>query len=136
MKREPKDLPETELAILKALWEKEGATIRDLTDLLYPGGDVAHYATVQSLLDRLEEKGYVVRERLGRAHRFSAAVSREEFVGERLRSIARKLCGGSLTPLLTHLVRHKGKLSEKEEEELRSLIRDLDRKKKQDGKST
>ena len=134
MKREPKDLPEAELAILKTLWEKQAPTIRELTDLLYPGGDVAHYATVQSLLDRLEEKGYVVRKRLGRAHTFSAAVSREEFVGERLRSIAKKLCGGSLTPLLTHLVRHR-KLSEGEEEELRSLIRELDRKKKQDGKS-
>jgi BlaI family penicillinase repressor len=134
MKREPKDLPETELTILKALWGKGAATIRDLTDLLYPGGDVAHYATVQSLLDRLEEKGYVVRQRLGRAHTFSATVSREEFVGERLRTIARKLCGGSLTPLLTNLVRHQ-KLSEGEEKELRSLIRELDRKKKQDGKS-
>jgi predicted transcriptional regulator len=134
MKRDAKDLPDTELAILKALWEKRDATIRELTDLLYPGGGVAHYATVQSLLDRLEERGYVLRQRTGRVHTFSAAVSREEFVGERLRVMARKLCGGSLTPLLTHLVRQR-RLSEREQEELRSLIRELGRKKKSDGKS-
>jgi predicted transcriptional regulator len=129
MKRSLKELSETELAILKVVWEKPGVTIREVTDVLYPGGDVAHYATVQSLLDRLEEKGYVLRGRAGRAHTFRAAVSREEFVGLRLRDLAQKLGDGSLTPILTHLVRGGG-LSEREEEELRGLIREMSRKKK------
>ena len=129
MKRSLRDLSDTELAILKIVWEKPDVTIRELTDILYPGGDVAHYATVQSLLDRLEEKGYVRRGRAGRPHTFTAAVSREELVGIRLRDLARKLCDGSLTPLLTHLVRD-GRLSDREEDELRSLIREMGRKKK------
>lgn len=129
MKRSLKDLSETELAILKVVWGKPDATIREVADVLYPGGDVAHYATVQSLLDRLEEKGYVRRGRAGRAHTFTAAVSREELVGIRLRDLAGKLCDGSLTPLLTHLVRG-ARLSEREESELRDLVRELSRKKK------
>ena len=129
MKRSLKDLSETELAILKVVWEKPDATIREVADVLYPGGDVAHYATVQSLLDRLEEKGYVRRGRAGRAHTFAAAVSREELVGIRLRDLAQKLCDGSLTPLLTQLVRG-AQLSEREENELRDLVRELSRKKK------
>src|SRR4030095_10535818 len=129
MKRSLKDLSETELAILKVIWDKPEVTIREVADLLYPGGDVAHYATVQSLLDRLEEKGYVRRGRSGRANTFTAAVSREELVGIRLRDLARKLCDGSLTPLLTHLVRAT-RLSDREEGELRELIRELSRKKK------
>lgn len=129
MKRSLKDLSETELAILKVIWDKPEVTIREVSDILYPGGDVAHYATVQSLLDRLEEKGYVRRGRAGRANTFTAEVSREEFVGIRLRDLARKLCDGSLTPLLTHLVRD-ARLSGREEGELRDLIRELSRKKK------
>jgi len=129
MKRSLKDLSETELAILKVVWGKPGATIREVADALYPGGDVAHYATAQSLLDRLEEKGYVRRDRAGRVHTFTAAVSREELVGIRLRDLAQKLCEGSLTPLLTQLVRG-ARLSEREESELRDLVRELSRKKK------
>ena len=37
-------------------------------------------------------------------HVFRAAVERDELIGRRLRAVADTLCGGSLTPLLTHLV--------------------------------
>ena len=64
MPRTPRDVTETELAILQILWERRRATRRQITDVLYPGGDDAHYATVQKLLERLEAKGYVGHERL------------------------------------------------------------------------
>src|SRR6266849_6265789 len=52
MARTPQDVTDTELSILQALWDRQPATIRQLTDRLYPGGGAAHYATVQKLLDR------------------------------------------------------------------------------------
>ena len=134
MARTPQDVTERELAVLQALWEAGPATIRRLTDLLYPGGAAAQYATVQKLLDRLETKGCVRRDRAGAAHHFSAALGRDELIGRRLRDVAEKLCGGSLTPLLTHLVRTK-RLTANERRELRSLIDDLDKGKgKGDGR--
>ena len=48
------DVTDAELAVLQALWELRAATIRQLTDQLYPRGNVSHYATVQKLLERLE----------------------------------------------------------------------------------
>jgi predicted transcriptional regulator len=48
-------------------------------------------------------------------------------IGRRLQAVAEELCGGSLTPLLTHLVRNK-KLTARERRELRSLIDELDDK--------
>ncbi|HVS39936.1 MAG TPA: BlaI/MecI/CopY family transcriptional regulator [Gemmataceae bacterium] len=125
MARTPQDVTERELAVLQALWDEGPATIRRLTDLLYPGGGAAHYATVQKLLDRLEAKGCVRRDRAGSAHSFSAALGRDELIGRRLRDVAEKLCGGSLTPLLTHLVRTR-RLTANERRELRSLIDNLD----------
>ncbi len=125
MARTPRDVTETELAVLQILWDSGPATIRQLTDVLYPRGGTAQYATVQKLLERLESKGCVWRERTPPAHVFTASIAREDLIGRRLRDMAEKLCGGSLTPLLTHLVRTRG-LTSRERQELRDLIDELD----------
>ncbi|SRR5579883_1368983 len=129
MARTPQDVTDTELALLQVLWDSGPATIRQLTDVLYPGGGTPQYATVQKLLERLEAKGCVRRERTPPAHVFFAAIAREDLIGRRLQDMAEKLCGGSLTPLLTHLVRTQG-LTAHQRRELRDLIDELDSKSK------
>jgi predicted transcriptional regulator len=119
------DLPDAELAVLQALWQREAATIRQLTEDLYPGGSDAHYATVQKLLDRLEAKRCVSRDRSNHAHLFRATVDRNEMIGSRLEALAERLCDGSLTPLVTNLVRSK-RLTAKERREIRRLMDELD----------
>ena len=125
MARTAQDVTDAELAVLQALWDSGPATIRRLTEELYPGGATAQYATVQKLLERLETKGFVRRQRSGAAHIFVAAVARGDLIGRRLRDMAEKLCGGSLTPLLTHLVKAR-RLSSRERQELRALIDELE----------
>ena len=115
------DVTDAELAVLQALWERGSATIRQLTDVLYPGGSAAQYATVQKLLERLDAKGCVRRDRRPWPHVFTATVDRDDLIGRRLRAVAEKLCGGSLTPLLTHLMTVE-RLSPTEREELRALL--------------
>jgi predicted transcriptional regulator len=134
MARTPQDVTEAELAVLQVLWDGGPATIRHLTDVLYPGGGAAQYATVQKLLDRLEAKECVHRDRAGAAHTFAPAIGRDELIGRRLQDMAEKLCGGSLTPLLTHLVRTQ-KLSARERQQLRDLIDELDQKRKGKGEA-
>lgn len=131
MARRPQDITDAELAVLQELWEQGPATIRRLTGALYPRGGTAHYATVQKLLERLEGKGCVRRERGEGAgvNVFRAAVDRDELIGRRLRAVADTLCGGSLTPLLTHLVRAE-RLSPKERQALRALIEEFGQKPK------
>ena len=85
-----------------------------------------HYATVQKLLERLESKGCVRRERNSVPHVFSAAVERDELIGRRLQDVADQLCEGSLAPLLTRLVRGR-QLSAAEREALGRLVERLDR---------
>ena len=121
------DVTDAELAVLHVLWDHGPATIRRLTDELYPEGSEVHYATVQKLLERLEDKGHVARDRSTHAHRFSAVTDRDALVGRRLRAVAEKLCGGLMAPLLTHLVRAET-LTPRERQELRTLIDELDRK--------
>lgn len=116
------DATDAELAVMQVLWANGPTSIRQATDVLYPGGSTSHYATVQKLLDRLEAKGMVRRDRTLHVHLFSAAVGREELVGRRIQQVVDTLCEGSLVPVLTHLAGAKG-LSEAERKALRQLVR-------------
>jgi predicted transcriptional regulator len=124
------DVTEAELAVLREVWERPGATIRVLAERLYPRGGAAGYGTVQKLLERLEAKRFVARDRGEVVHRFSASVDRDELIGRRLKAVADALCGGSLAPLLTHLVEQTGPLSEAERAELRGLVERLSRERR------
>src|SRR5262245_3496668 len=127
------DVSDAQLAVLQVLWDQGPRTIRQLTDELYPDGSDSHYATVQKLLERLEEKGHVRRDRSQHAHQFAAVTSRDDLVGRRLRAMAEELTGGLMAPLLSHLVRAET-LTAEERRELRDLINGLDRKKPPQGK--
>jgi BlaI family penicillinase repressor len=133
MARTPQDVTDAELAVMQHFWVQGPATIRQLTDALYPTGGTSSYATVQKLLERLEDKNCVRRLRTDPAHTFEALLARDDLIGRRLQAMAEKLCGGSLTPLLTHLVRAK-RLTARERHDLRTLIDELDRKKHRDAR--
>jgi predicted transcriptional regulator len=120
---------EAEWSVLELLWEKGSASVRQLVDVLYPKGGPSEYATVHKLLERLEGKGYVRRERQGGVYLFQAAVNRDEVIGRQLETLVEKMCGGSLQPLLSNLVRVKG-LTPDELRELLKLVDDLDAKAK------
>jgi BlaI family transcriptional regulator, penicillinase repressor len=121
MPREPQDITEGELAVLQVLWDRPAASIRQITEALYPRNTASHYGTVQKQLERLEGKGFVSRDRSLFVHLFSAAVDRDALVGRRLDAVMDKLCGGSLEPILTHLLRAP-RLTEEQRRRLRELI--------------
>jgi predicted transcriptional regulator len=120
MPQSPLDVTQAELAVLEVLW-KEPSTIRQITDAIYGGRSTSEYATVQKLLERLEGKGCVKRNKRSFAHVFSASISRAELIDSGLESLAQKLCNGSLTPLLLHLT-GSAKLTRDDREVLRKLI--------------
>ena len=124
MARTPQDVTDAELAVLRVLWERGESARRQIADVLYPGGGPAKYTTVQKLLERLERKGCVSRAGGAGAVTFRAAVCREELISRRLLEVARKLCDGSLTPLLMNLVKARP-LSGEEVRELQDLVRRL-----------
>ncbi len=125
MPRKAQDVTDAELAILQVLWDHGEATVRDLVAELYPSATPSDLATVQKLLKRLEDKGCLGRNRSMWPHRFRAAIQREELIGRRLQSTADELCAGSMTPLLTHLVKSQ-QLSQAERSALRRLLDELD----------
>lgn len=126
MARTPLDVTESELSVLEVLWARGPSTVRQITELLYPGGGASKSATVQKLLERLEkDNSYVKRDRGSGVQLFAATIDRAHLIGRRLEHLADRLCGGSITPLLTHLVKSE-KLSSDELQSLRTLIDELD----------
>jgi predicted transcriptional regulator len=116
---------EGELSILEILWDQGTPTTRDIADAIYEKVSDSKMASVQKLLERLETKGYVKRDRRERAHRFVALVNREDFLRHRLQGLADRLCDGAIIPLVTTLLRSKKGLSKKNGEQLRQLIDEL-----------
>lgn len=114
-------LANAELALMELLWQQSPRTARELREELYSEASKAQHGTVQRLLQRLEEKGFVARDRKLSVHLFSAAMERQAYAGGQLESLAAKLTGGSLAPLLTHLVEQK-RLSQGEIDRLRAIL--------------
>jgi predicted transcriptional regulator len=116
------------------LWDRGRATIRELTSSLYGSGTTSQYATVQKLLERLEQKGCIRRDRSEFAHSFAATVSRSDLIDSQLQEVADKLTDGSWTPLLLHLA-EAVRLSAADRERLRRVIDLEPAAKKRRGKS-
>jgi predicted transcriptional regulator len=127
MGKAAREITDTELSLLTQLWQRPSATVPELTEALYGNNQPALLATVRKLLDRMEAKGCVSRDRAKWPHHYSAAVKREELAGNRLQAAADELFDGDLAPLLTHLVRSE-RLTAKDRENLRQVLDELDRK--------
>ena len=112
---------DAELGVLEVLWRDGPATIRRIADELYGEGTTANYATVQKLLERLEGKGCVSRDRSRFAHVFAAKIERSVLIGQGLQEMAERLCGGSLTPLLAHLA-EAAQLKARDRKAIRKMI--------------
>ena len=117
-------ITETELTILQFIWERREVTSREIAESLYDEVTDPRLATVQKLLERLEAKGCVERDRSQRAHRFRAVISRGQFLEHKLQTLADRLCGGSVAPLMSTLLRSP-EVSKEASGELRELIERL-----------
>lgn len=119
MKHPP--LANAELAVMELLWDADRLTARSIREQLYPDARKAQHGTVQRLLQRLEEKGFVERDTTLPVHLFTARISRAAYASSQLESLADKLTGGSLAPLITHLMEQK-KISRAELKKLRRIL--------------
>jgi len=78
------------------------------------------YATVQTLLRRLEKKGYLQHDIRGKAHVFFAAVKSENVIKRSVNDFLDRLFGGDPIPLMQYLAEH-GKIDASDIEKLKRL---------------
>ncbi|QXJ26755.1 BlaI/MecI/CopY family transcriptional regulator [Actinomadura graeca] len=102
-----KGLGELERTVMEILWAREdagieAATARDVSRALAGDRDLAH-TTVMTVLDRLAKKGFLERERDGRAWRYQPVASREGYVTELMLGALNET--GDRDAALAHFVR-------------------------------
>lgn len=124
------DLGDAELGALKTLWDHGPATVREVLSHLHDSGRRVAYTTVQTLLTRLEQKGYVTSNKSELAYVYRAKLTRDRVTRSRLKTLVKQLYDGAAGPLVVQLIRTE-QFTPDEIEELQGLIERLDGEPKQ-----
>ena len=121
MRPRSKTLTGQELEIMKIVWERERATVRDVYEALLEKRKVA-YTTVMTMMKILEQKRYLKKSQEERAYVYRAAQPKRQVIGAMVRDFINRVFNGSAEPLLVHLV-EEHHLSQKDLEEIAKLRR-------------
>jgi BlaI family penicillinase repressor len=109
-----------ETEILRLVWQLGRATVQQIHEAL-PESRKVNYKTVQTLLRRLEEKGYLTHKTEGKAHVFCPAVKREAVVKRTVLDFLDRLFGGDPRPLMQFLA-EEGRIDAEDIRRLKKLI--------------
>ena len=114
---------ESELEILKILWDKENATVREVHDELSKNKD-SGYTTTLKLLQIMFEKGLVTRDDSNKTHIYQPAVTRQKTQKQFLDKMINTLFAGSSTQLVLQALGNQ-KASKDELEEIQKYLDNL-----------
>jgi BlaI family transcriptional regulator, penicillinase repressor len=95
-----------ELEIMKLVWQRENATVRDIYEALLERRKIA-YTTVMTMMKILETKGYLKKRRQERAFVYRPAHPKNQVIGGMIREFIDRVFNGSAAPLLVHLVKDR-----------------------------
>ena len=112
---------EVELEILRALWDKGEATVREVFEVVSEQRALG-YTSVLKMLQIMTEKGLVDRREAGKAHIYRAAATQQETQNQLLRDLSQRLFSGSAAQLAMHALALEPASAE-EMDEIRRMIR-------------
>ena len=111
-----------ELEIMKLVWQRESATVRDVYEALLEHRKIA-YTTVMTMMKILETKGYLKKRRQDRAFIYRPAQPKNQIIGGMIREFIDRVFNGSAEPLLVHLVKSR-RLREKDLQKIVRMVED------------
>lgn len=109
-----------ELEIMKVIWPRGQATIREVYDELRTRRSIA-YTTVQTMMNILETKGHLKKDAGDKAYVYTPVRPQQTVVKSMVREFVDRVFDGSARPLLVHLLKEKG-LTDRERRELQKLL--------------
>jgi len=113
-----------ELAIMKVVWRLDKATVRDVYEALRDQRPIA-YTTVMTMMKILEDKGYLKKVLVDRAHVYRPAQKRQQVVAAMVRDFLDRVFDGAPADLLVHLAKDN-KLTDKQRRIVKQLIEEID----------
>src|SRR6476660_9816709 len=127
MKSDKTVLTDQELEIMKIIWTRGTATVRDVHEDMLKRRKIA-YTTVMTMMGILEQKGHLKKNAAERAYVYTPAQPQREVVGKMVQDFVKRVFNGSAKPLLVHLVEDKT-IGAEEFDEINKLLKDKRRKK-------
>jgi BlaI family transcriptional regulator, penicillinase repressor len=98
-----KPLTKAEEQVMQVIWKLDKAFLREIVDAM--PAPKPHQNTVATLLKILIEKEFVAAEVLGRQHRYSALVSKQDYSGKSIKQLTRNYFEGSFSNVVSYLVK-------------------------------
>jgi BlaI family transcriptional regulator, penicillinase repressor len=121
MPRKPSPaLTDAEARVMAVLWQLETATVGDVVAALAPERTVS-YSTVQTILRILEDKQYVVHDKVARAFLYRPVVDARQARRRALRHLATRLFNGSPSLLVMNVL-HDEEMDPAELQRLKKLV--------------
>lgn len=109
-----------ELEIMKLVWLRDSATVRDVYEAHLERRKIA-YTTVMTMMKILETKGYLKKRRQDRAFVYRPTHPKNQVIGGMIREFIDRVFNGSAEPLLVHLVKSR-RIREKDLEKIVRMV--------------
>ncbi len=103
MRKPSPTLTPQELEIMKAVWSRGHASVRDVYEELLKGRKIA-YTSVMTMMKVLERKGHLKRKAEGRGFDYRPTKPQRQVIRSMVQEFVARVFGGSAQPLLVHLV--------------------------------
>ncbi len=113
-------LTEAQREIMEVVWERGEVTVSEVREALAPRRDVARN-TVQTMMVRLEDRGWLKHREAGRTFYYAAARARASSLGAKVAQMIDRFFAGSPEEMVTALIEYRG-LSENEGQRIRQMI--------------
>ena len=124
MRRANPTLNPQELAIMKVVWRKGSATVRDVYEALREKRTIA-YTTVMTMMRILDDKGYLDKELVDRAYVYRPTKARQQVVGAMVKDFVDRVFDGASESLLVHLAKDS-RLTPKQRQAIEKLVDGLE----------
>ena len=121
MKPRKVGLTDHELEIMKVVWRRGQASVREVYEELLASRKVA-YTTVMTMMGILEQKGRLTKELADRAYIYSPAEPQGKVLGSMVSDFVKRVFNGSAKPLLVHLVEND-EISQEQLDEIRRMLK-------------
>lgn len=119
-----------ETEVLKALWQIQKGSVGEIHTSIIKEKEM-DYSTVQTYVRRLEAKGYLTAQRLGRNKVYRPAIERTQVLGDAVDEFVDRLFDGQLLPMVKQLVDSRD-ISSDEIDDLMKLVKKLQREQSSD----
>ncbi len=132
MAKQPKRLGQVQLEVLRYVADHHPIRVSEVAEHFARTAGKAR-TTVLTVMEKLREKGYLVRKKRKGAFHYSLRLAKSDLMAGVVHRFIEESLGGSVSPFIAYLTKSRG-LSDSELAKLKDLVRDLEMRTKKEGR--